>query len=58
MGLNFHKSFRLTKNIHLHLSKHGPSLSIGKGRLRHSISRRGISSSVRLFKGLSWRKKW
>lgn len=58
MGLRYYKSFQLTKNIRLNISKTGPSLTIGKGRVKHNISKRGLQSSVRLFKGLNWRKKW
>jgi len=58
MGFRFYKSFKIGKSIRLNISKTGPSLSFGKGRVKHNVSKRGLQTSIRLLKGLSWRKKW
>ncbi len=58
MGFRYYKSFKLGKHIRLNISKTGPSLTIGKGRVKQNISKRGLQTSIRLLKGLSWRKKW
>lgn len=61
MGLSFHKTIRLSKHIHLHVSTHGVSVSIGSRRARVNLNKKGISISTRILKNLTYRskrKKW
>lgn len=61
MGLSFHKTIRLSKYIQLHVSTHGVSVSIGNRRARINLNKKGISTSTRISKNLTYRtkrKKW
>lgn len=55
MGFRYHKRFRLSRHMSLNIAKTGPSLSFRLGRISLNLSRRGLSTSVRLLKGLSYR---
>lgn len=55
MPFHYRKQIKLSKRTKLNLSKSGPSLSIGLGRLSFNLSKRGVKTSLRLAKGLVYR---
>ncbi len=48
MGFRFHRSFRLGKSLRLHVSKSGPSLSVGRRGFKVNFSPRGIARTLSL----------
>lgn len=57
MGLHFHKTIRLSKYVHLHVSTRGVSVSIGNRRARLNVNKKGITTSTRISKNLTYRTK-
>lgn len=57
MPFRFHKSFKILPGVRLNVNGHSLSLTEGAGRVHETQSTTGRNTtSVRLFKGLSWRK--
>jgi hypothetical protein len=55
MSFRFYRCYRVSPGLHVNFSKSGLSLTMGSGRTHVTFGPRGLSSSIRIGGGLSWR---